>query len=169
MALEAFFRTTAEISVVLIGFVTIFLTFVMSGKETSKADRMHSRALLITAFPLMVMPFIPIAAIAYGASEETALFAFHLSGVIATVAIGIVIYWFFLRMTWAEIKEVGMVHNVVSGITGWGAGGFFLAGALGYAPAGNAVTAVILAFLMTGTALFSFAAQQMRLFDWKNP
>ena len=31
------------------------------------------------------------------------------------------------------------------------------------------MVAVILSFLLTGTALFSFAAQQMKLFDWKNP
>lgn|GEM_PF-896179 len=42
---------------------------------------------------------------------------------------------------------------------GWGAGGFFWADALGFAPAGNAVVAVILSFLLTGTVLFSFAAQ----------
>ncbi len=48
MELEAFFPTTAGIAVVLIGFVTVFLTFVMSGKSTNKADRMHSRALRCT-------------------------------------------------------------------------------------------------------------------------
>jgi len=37
MELEAFFLTTAEISVVLIGFVTIFLTFVMSGRNLRPA------------------------------------------------------------------------------------------------------------------------------------
>lgn len=32
MELESFFLTTAEIAVVLIGFVTIFLTWVMGGR-----------------------------------------------------------------------------------------------------------------------------------------
>ncbi len=169
MQLESFFLTTAEISVVLIGFVTVFLTFVMSGKQTSKADRMHSRALLSSAYPLLVIPFIPVAAFAYGASDETALFAFHLAGLIASAAVGAVITWFFSRLTWAEVKEVGMVHNAVSFVTGWAAGGFFFAGTLGFAPAGNAVVAVILTFIMTATALFSFTAQQMKLFDWYSP
>ena len=100
MELEAFFLTTAEISVVLIGFVTIFLTFVMSGREIGKADRMHSRALLTGAYPFLFVPFVPIAARAYGASEATALFSFHLAGVVASIMIGIVmtgkIGWFML-------------------------------------------------------------------------
>lgn len=45
MGLKAFFLTTAEIAVVLIGFVTVFLSFVMSGKSTNQADRMRNRAL----------------------------------------------------------------------------------------------------------------------------
>lgn len=169
MELEAFFLTTAEISVVLIGFVTIFLTFVMSGREIGKADRMHSRALLTGAYPLLFVPFVPIAANAYGASEATALFSFHLAGVLASVMIGAVMMGFYSRLNWADIEEVGWIHSVVSFSLGWGAWGFFLAGTLGYAPAGNAVVAVILTFLLTGTALFSFAAQQMKLFDWNNP
>lgn len=169
MELESFFLTTAEIAVVLIGFVTIFLTYVMSGREIGKADRMHSRALLTGAYPLLFVPFVPIAASAYGASEATALFAFHLAGFLANLGLGAVIHWFYSRLSWAEIREVGWLHTVVSFSLGWGAGGFFIAGALGYAPAGNAVVAVILSFLLTGTALFSFAAQQMKLFDWNNP
>lgn len=169
MQLEAFFLTTAEISVVLIGFVTIFLTFVMSGREIGEADRMHSRALLSAAYPLLFIPFVPIAAYAYGASEAVALFAFHLAGFAASLCIGVVMTGFYLRLTWAEVRQVGWVHTVVSFALGWGAGGFFFAGALGHAPAGNAVVAVILTFLLTGTALFSFAAQQMKLFDWRAP
>ncbi|MFN2100344.1 hypothetical protein [Altererythrobacter sp. MF3-039] len=169
MELEAFFLTTAEISVVLIGFVTIFLTFVMSGREIGKADRMHSRALLTGAYPLLFVPFVPIAANAYGVSEATTLFSFHLAGVLASVMIGVVMMGFYSRLSWADVKEVGWIHTVVSFALGWGAWGFFLAGMLGYAPAGNAVVAVILSFLLTGTALFSFAAQQMKLFDWNNP
>ena len=169
MELEAFFLTTAEISVVLIGFVTIFLTYVMSGRAIGKADRMHSRALLTGAYPLLFVPFVPIAAGAYGASEATALFSFHLAGFFANLGLGVVIHWFYSRLSWAEIREVGWLHTVVSFTLGWGAGGFFLAGMLGYAPEGNAVVAVILSFLLTGTALFSFAAQQMKLFDWRNP
>ena len=79
MELEAFILTTAEISVVLIGFVTIVLTFVMKGREIGKADRRHSRAVMSGAYPLLFVPFVPIAANAYGASEATALFCFHLA------------------------------------------------------------------------------------------
>lgn len=169
MQLESFFLSTAEIAVVLIGFVTIFLTWVMSGRTTSMADRMHSRTLLTAAYPLLFVPFVPIAATAYGASEATALFAFHLAGFVASVGLGAVIHWFYFRLTLAEVKEVGWIHTVVSFSLGWSASFAFLAGLLGYAPAGNAVVAVILTFLLIGTALFSFAAQQMRLFDWRNP
>lgn len=130
---------------------------------------MHSRALLCASYPMLFVPFVPIAANAYGASEASALFAFHLAGFLASTGLGTVIHWFYSRLSWAEIKEVGLLHSAVSMALGWGAAGFFLAGALGYAPAGNAVVAVILTFLLVGTALFSFAAQQMKLFDWNNP
>ena len=169
MDLEAFFLTTAEISVVLIGFVTVFLTVVMGGREAGKPDRMHSRALLTAAYPLLFVPLVPIAADAYGASEATALFAFHIAGAATSTCIGVVMTWFYSRLSWPEIKEVGLVHTAVSFGTGYAAGGFFFAGALGYAPQGNAVVAVIFSFLLTGTALFSFAAQQMRLFEWRRP
>ena len=159
MELEAFFLTAAEISVVLIGFVTIFLTFVMSGREIGKADRMHSRALLTGAYPLLFVPFVSVAANAYGASEATALLSFHLAGGLASVMIGIVMTGFYSRLSRAEVREVGWLYTLVSFTLGWGAGGFFWADALGYAPAGNAVVAVILSFLLTGTVLFSFAAQ----------
>ena len=79
------------------------------------------------------------------------------------------INWFYSRLSWADLKEVGLLHSAVSMALGWGAALFFLAGTLGYALAGNAVVAVILTFLLVGTALFSFAAQQMKLFDWRKP
>lgn len=169
MELEPFFLTTAEISVVLIGFVTVFLTFLIGGSDVGKADRMHSRALLSSAYPMLFVPLVPIAAIGYGATESSALFAFHLTGVVVSSGIGLVMHWFYSRLTWAEIREVGWVHTAVSFGLGYGAAGFFFAGALGYAPEGNAVVAVILSFLLPGTALFSFAAQRMELFNWKQP
>ncbi len=169
MKLESFFLTTAEISVVLIGFVTVFLTFVVGGRDVGKADRMHSRSLLASSYPMLFVPLVPIAASAYGAAESTALFTFHVAGLAASGSIGIVMHWFYSRLSRAEVSEVGWIHTVVSFGTGYAAGAFFLAGALGFAPYGNAVVAVILSFLLPGTALFSFAAQQMGLFDWKHP
>ena len=73
--------------------------------------------------------------------------------------IGIVMTGFYSRLSQAEVREVGWIYTLVSFTLGWGAGGFFWADALGYAPADNAVVAVILSFLLTGTVLFSFAAQ----------
>ena len=169
MKLEQFFLTTAEISVVLIGFVTVFLTFVVGGRDVGKADRMHSRSLLASAYPMLFVPLVPIAAMGYGASEATALFTFHVAGLAASASIGMVMHWFYSRLTWAEVRDVGWVHTIISFGTGYTAAGFFLAGALGYAPEGNAVMGVILSFLLAGTALFSFAAQQMNLFNWKQP
>ncbi len=169
MELEAFFLTTAEISVVLIGFVTVFLTFLIGGNDVGKADRMHSRALLTSAYPMLFVPLVPLAAIGYGASEATALFAFHVTGMVISSGIGIVMHWFYTRLTLAEVREVGWLHTIVSFGLGYGAAGFFLAGALGYAPQGNAVVAVIFSFLLPGTALFSFAAQRMGLFNWNQP
>ncbi|MEL6874184.1 MAG: hypothetical protein AAGM33_01790 [Pseudomonadota bacterium] len=169
MELEPFFLTTAEISVVLIGFVTVFLTFLIGGNDVGKADRMHSRALLTSAYPMLFVPLVPLAAMSYGASEATALFTFHVTGVVISSGIGMVMHWFYSRLTWAELSEVGWLHTVVSFGLGYGAAGFFFAGALGYAPHGNAVVAVILSFLLPGTALFSFAAQRMGLFNWTRP
>ena len=126
MELEAFFLTAAEISVVLIGFVTIFLTFVMSGREIGKADRMHSRALLTGAYPLLFVPFVPVAANAYGASEATALLSFHLAGGLASVMIGIVMKGFYSRLEPGRSQgsrldiHLGVIH------TGLGCRGFFL-------------------------------------------
>lgn len=169
MQLEGFFLATANISAVLIGFVTAFLTFVMTGRTTDKPDRMHSRSLLTSSYVLLFVPFVPIAASAYGASDEDALFAFHMAGLCAILCTGAVMTWFFSRMTRAEMKQAGITHNIVSFGTGIAAVGFFLAGALGYAPAGNAVMAVAIMLLLSATALFTFAAQQMRLFEWREP
>lgn len=169
MQLEGFFLATVNISVVLIGFVTVFLTFVMNGRETNRPDRMHSRSLLTSSYSLLLVPFVPIAAKAYGANEATALFAFHVAGFCAVLGTGAVMMWFFFRLTRAEMKQAGVIHNVVSFATGAAAAGFFLAGARGHAPAGNAVMAVVVMLLLSATALFSFAAQQMRLFEWRNP
>ena len=169
MQLESFFLTTAEIAVVLIGFVTVFLTFVMGGREVGMADRMHSRSLLIGSYPMLIVPLIPIAAMHYGASEQQALFAFHLAGAATMTLVGLTMGLFYLRVGAANWRAIGTVHNVTSWSAGTLSSAVFAAGALGYAPAGNAVVAVILVFLMSATALFSFAAQQMHLFDWKNP
>ena len=169
MQYQSVLLTTIEISVVFFGFIIVFLTFVMGGKDQRKADRMHSRALLTAAFPLLVVPFIPLVVDAYGGSEAMAWRAFHIGGVIAGMITGTIMTWFYLKLNREELKEVGYLHTVVSFGMGTIATGFFWAGMFGYAPAGNALAGILCMLILTATSLLSFAAQQMSLFDWRNP
>jgi hypothetical protein len=169
MQYQSVLLTTIEISVVFFGFIIVFLTFVMGGKDQRKADRMHSRALLVGAFPLLVIPFIPLVVDAYGGSEAMAWRAFHIGGFLLVNIAGAIMLWFYLKLNREEVKEVGYLHSVVSWGSAIAAIGFFSAGMLGYAPAGNALAAILCILILTATSLLSFAAQQMSLFDWRNP
>jgi hypothetical protein len=82
MQYQSVLLTTIEVAVVFFGFIIVFLTFAVGGKGQRKADRMHSRALLTAAFPLLFLPFIPLVVDAYGGSEAMAWRAFHIGGVI---------------------------------------------------------------------------------------
>jgi hypothetical protein len=169
MQYQSVLLTTIELAAVFFGFIIVFLTFVMGGKGRGKADRMHSRALLTTAFPLLIIPFIPFVVDAYGGSEAMAWRAFHFGGFLAVNVQGAVMTWFYLKLNREELKEVGYLHTFVSFAMGITAGGFFLAGALGYAPAGNALAGILCLLVLTSTSLLSFAVQHLSLFEWRNP
>lgn len=72
MQYQSVLLTIIEVAAVFFGFIIVFLTFVMSGKDQSKADRMHGRALIAGAFPLIIVPFVPLVVDAYGGSEAMA-------------------------------------------------------------------------------------------------
>ena len=166
---QAVLLTTVEVAAVFIGFIVVFLTFVMGGQDRGKADRMHARALLTAALPLLPLPLIPLIVDAYGGSEMVAWRLFHIAGLIAASVVGTIMTWFFWNLTPEERNEVGYLHYTISVSLGMMAAGFFVAGAIGCAPAANALSAILCLFVYTATALFSFAAQHMSLFDWRNP
>jgi hypothetical protein len=169
MEYQAVLLTTIEVTAVFIGFIVIFLTFVMGGQDRGKADRMHARALMTAAYPLVFLPLVPLIFHAYGWSEAAAWRMFNIAGATAGLANGAVMSWFYSRLNREELREVGHVHSVTSFGTGFTSFGFFLAGALGYAPIGNALAGIFFLFILITTSLFSFAAQQMKLFDFRNP
>jgi hypothetical protein len=74
-----------------------------------------------------------------------------------------------LKLSREELREVGYLHSVVSFSMAATGTGFFWAGMLGYAPAGNALAAILCTLILTATSLFSFAAQHLSLFNWRNP
>jgi hypothetical protein len=169
MQYQSILLTTIEISVVFFGFIIVFLTFLIGGKDQRKADRMHGRALLVGAFPLLIIPFIPLVVDAYGGSEAMAWRAFHIGGFLLGSIASAIMLWFYLQLNREELKEVGYLHSVVSWGTVSAGFGFLSAGMLGYAPAGNALAAILCFLILTATSLLSFAAQQMSLFNWRNP
>ena len=153
---QAVLLTTVEVAAVFIGFIVVFLTFVMGGQDRGKADRMHARALLTAALPLLLLPLIPLIVAAYGGSEAIAWRIFHITGIIGGGIVWTIMTWFFWNLAPEERKEVGYLHYAVSVALGMMATGFLVAGAIGLAPAANALSAILCLFVYTATALFSF-------------
>ena len=128
---------------------------------------MHARVLLLFSTTMGILPFVPLVGHAAGYEEEAAWRMLGMIGMFSMLTLALVVTWFFIRLNKAELVETGVAHSVFSYTVATVSLVFFITGAFGSQPAASGIAALVTLYLLVVAAVFSFASQQLELFQWR--
>lgn len=151
----------AQISLVLTGFVTVFMGFFAGEHPPSKPDVHHAFAMLAGSVLVLLLALVPIVLGGYGFSDSQLWYWSSISGVVMGMVFGASMLRLTLKLTKEEFRQTGLLHMYSCYSLGTGATGLMLLNVLSNGGSGHYVLAVVM-FLMV--ALVSFVAFSVQNF-----
>ena len=154
----------AQLSLVLTGFVSIFVVFMIDKNEKSRVNTHHAASILVGSVLTLLATLVPIVLHHYGLEGET------LWWWASAVFMGLSGSYFFcmasltVQLSGAEFKEAGYLHMGSSYLLGFGAAAVILLNLLGPATPGHYVFALVINMLVPLIAFVTFCAQ--KVFYW---
>ncbi len=149
----------AQLSLVLIGFVAVFVAF-FSDKETStKPDVHHALSMLIGSVISLIVALVPIVLLGYGLDGENLWFWASVVGLAMGAAYGATMLSISLRLTAEEFAEAGVLHMLSSYVLGITGATLMLWNLLGSAGPGPYLLGMILMFAVALLGFVTFAFQ----------
>lgn len=154
----------AQISLVLTGFVSIFVVFLIDRNEKSRVNTHHAASILVGSVITLLGTFVPIALFHYGLLGEALWWWSSVILIILGLTYFFVMASLTLQLTKEQFKEAGYIHMASSYLLGFTASGITLMNLVGTPIGGNYVMALIINLLVPLIAFVTFAAQ--KVFHW---
>ena len=168
MNIELILLGFAQIAVVLIGFSSVFLTFLMRDSKLDAVMRMHARALMMVAPLTLVLTILPLVLIGFDLNETNAL-RWSIAIISVPCLTGAILNnFYFLKLSIPDRKRTGYWHMalanaIVLGALIFGAAAFFTDKTLG-----AYIGILVLATLGSVLALFTSFIDELNLFRDNN-
>lgn len=164
MNVETVLLGFAQIAVVLIGFSSVFLTFLMRETTLDPVMRMHARALIMVAPLALVLSIAPLVLMGFGMETDEALrWAFLFTMAPGSVA-SILNNYYFIRLSKADRRRTGYTHMALANCIALGTLIFFVMTMMGKSVLGCFIGALVLMTFGSVLALFTSFIDELRLF-----
>lgn len=164
MEQQNFFIGFAQLALVLTGFVSVFVVFLIDANEKSRVNTHHAASILVGSLITLLGAFVPIVLFHYGFFDlklwwwSSALF------LALSILYFISMFALTVQLTKEQFKEAGYLHMFSSYTLGFSAAGVALMNLIGTPTPGNYVFALVLNLLVPLIAFMTFSVQ--RVFYW---
>lgn len=164
MNIESVLIDFAQIAVVLIGFSSVFLTFLMRDMRLDPVLRMHARALIMVAPLALILSILPFVLMGFGlnlnAALRWALFAMVIPGSVATILNN----YYFLQLSKPDRRRTGYAHMALANSISLGVVILFVLSITSRMVVGGFIGVLVLLTLGSVLALFTSFIDELRLF-----
>ena len=161
MEQEAFLIGFSQLSLVLTGFVSVFVAFFMGSEESTRPMIHHAASMLAGSLLSVITALSPIVLFHYGMKDEK---LWYWSSVLG-LAVGTVYFTYMLslsiRLTRVEFKEAGLIHMLASYGLGFIAFGLLISNLISGAGPGHYVLASISMFMIAVIGFVTFSLQKV--------
>ena len=164
MEQQSFLIGFAQIALVLTGFVSIFVVFLIDKNEKSRVNTHHATSILVGSVVTLLGTFAPIVLFHYGLMGEELWWWSSVVFMVLASAYFISMASLTFQLTKEQFKEAGYIHMASSYALGFTAAGVNLLNLIGTPSAGHYVLALIVNLLVPLIAFVTFSAQ--RVFHW---
>ena len=168
MDLDTLLIGFAQIGIVLIGFISVFLTFLLRDTTLDNVMRMHARALIMTAPLALAAAIVPLALFGFGVNETAAL---RWSIIILAgpgMAAAILNNYHFVKLSAPERKRTGYSHMALANVICGGMTALGIAALVTQYTAGSYIGILVLLTLASVLALFTSFIVELKLFGGKD-
>lgn len=164
MEQQSFLIGFAQLSLVLTGFVSIFVVFLIDRNEKSRVNTHHATSILVGSVITLLGAFAPMVLFHYGFSGDALWF--WSSVIFMGLALGYFVSMASLtiQLTSQQFKEAGYIHMASSYTLGFTAAGINLLNLIGPPTAGHYILALVVNLLVPLIAFVTFSAQ--KVFHW---
>ncbi|GAB5415825.1 MAG: hypothetical protein Cons2KO_34280 [Congregibacter sp.] len=149
----------AQISLVLTGFVAVFVAFYAGTHPPSKPDIHHAFAMLMGSVVALLLTLIPIVLGGYGLSGEKLWYWASLIGAPLGMLWGLSTLRMTLKLSKEEFVQAGIMHMLTAYTLGTSATGLMLWNIFTIAGPGHYVLATILTLMVALIGFVSFSLQ----------
>ena len=149
----------AQLSLVLTGFVAVFVAFFSKERGSSKPDVHHALSMLIGSVLALLSALVPLVLDGYGLVGTDLWFWSSVAGLVLSSVYGVMMLNLTLRLSKEEFKQAGWLHMLVSYTLGFSAGGLMLWNVLSVSGPGHYILAMILTFMVALIGFVTFCVQ----------
>ncbi|MFK8040814.1 hypothetical protein [Congregibacter sp.] len=149
----------AQISLVLTGFVAVFMGFFAEAQSPSKPDVHHAFAMLAGSVLVLLLALLPIVLGAYGFNDSQLWYWASMSGVVMGVVFGASMLRLTIKLTKEEFRQAGLLHMYSCYSLGTGATGLMLWNVLVGAGPGHYLLAVVMNLMVALVSFVAFSIQ----------
>jgi hypothetical protein len=154
----------AQISLVLTGFVSFFVVFLIDRSEKSAVNTLHAASILIGSVLTLIATFIPLILFQYGVfGEKLWWWSSFFHSIIGSVYLFVMLS-LTIPLTKKQYREAGYIHLVTSYSLGTTAGVFNVLNLIGPSIPGHFILALVIGFLIPLMTFVTFSAHEV--FHW---
>ena len=161
MEQQAFLIGFAQISLVLTGFVSVFVVFLINQDEKSRVNTHHAASILVGSLITLIATFIPIVLFHYGLEGESLWWWSSLGFMLLTFTYFITMASLTLQLTKEEFKAAGYIHMGSSYFLGTSAAVINLLNLIDVPLPGHYALALVVNLLVPLIAFVTFSAQKV--------
>lgn len=161
MEQQEFFIGFAQLALVLTGFVSVFIIFLIGEADKSRANTHHATSILVGSLLSLIAALLPVVLYNYGFEGERLWWW-------ASIGFSVISFTYFLTMlsmtvqlTRAQLAEAGYAHMISSYLLGIGAFGIVALNLIGPPVPGHYILALVINFLVPLIAFVTFSAQKV--------
>ena len=151
----------AQLSLVLTGFVSIFVVILIDKNEKSRVNTHHAASILVGSLLTLIATFTPLALYHYGLAGERLWWWSSLCFFLLSLTYFFAMLSLTLQLTKEQLKEAGYIHMFSSYGLGTAAGGIMLMNLISSPIPGNYILALIINLMVPLIAFVTFSAQKV--------
>ena len=161
MEQQAFLIGFAQIALVLTGFVSVFVVYLINEQDRSRVNTHHAASILVGSVLSVLSALVPIALYHYGLTGTDLWWYASAIFMGLTSTYFIAMFSLTIQLTKAQFVEAGVIHMVSSYMLGFAAAGINLLNLMFEPIAGHYVLAIMVNFLVPLVAFVTFSAQKV--------
>lgn len=161
MEQQEFLIDFAQLALVLTGFVSIFVVFLIGGDQKSRSNTHHAAAIIIGSLVSVAGALIPIVIYHYGFIDDLLWWWSSVALMVLGLANFFIMGFLTAGLNRQQVKEIGHIHIVAAYGMGTIALGLVAYNIFFETSVGNYVLSLVLTFSISVVSFMSFTAQKI--------